>query len=346
MDKLEAYLEQVCRGIAGPRSLRQHIRRELAEHLRDAAAEHEAAGMGKQEALARALEDFGGPEQVRAEFEATHGHRVMTVVVDKALQWKEMTMKAKWIWSTWAHVVLIVAVVAELAFLYGCVIFMVPRFRALQQDGWFDKLNDNNAPAFIRWLTSVVNNVASVCHSGIWLGLLLAVIWGLFEWRVRSENKTLMRLAALGTAAMGLAVTVFFMGAALILPLMVTAGPSSRIAATRVAATHIVQLDESMRALDAAIAAKDWETTQRQVEQVRTNLWTIWSTGLGQPVWDESVLENGSAFDAQFHAAYAALYNAGEASRAHDEARFEAAMQAFRKAYGQMRPAATQTGAR
>ena len=40
MDKLEQYLDQVCRGIAGPRSLRQHVRQELREHLLDAAAAH------------------------------------------------------------------------------------------------------------------------------------------------------------------------------------------------------------------------------------------------------------------------------------------------------------------
>ena len=39
MDQLERYLDQVCRGIGGPRSLRQHIRQELREHLLDAAAE-------------------------------------------------------------------------------------------------------------------------------------------------------------------------------------------------------------------------------------------------------------------------------------------------------------------
>ncbi len=35
MDKLEKYLDQVCRSIGGPRSLRQHVRQELREHLHD-----------------------------------------------------------------------------------------------------------------------------------------------------------------------------------------------------------------------------------------------------------------------------------------------------------------------
>ena len=61
MDKLEQYLDRVCRGIGGPRSLRQHVRQELREHLLDAVAQHRAAGMSEDEAVQRALEEFGKP---------------------------------------------------------------------------------------------------------------------------------------------------------------------------------------------------------------------------------------------------------------------------------------------
>ena len=115
MDKLEQYLDQVCHSIGGPRSLRQHVKQELREHLRDASAEHERAGLSTEEAQARALEDFGGPEQVRSDLEATHGYRVLPVVIDKAMQWKEKTMKAKWLWTSWAYLVLlgVIAVVTS-----------------------------------------------------------------------------------------------------------------------------------------------------------------------------------------------------------------------------------------
>ena len=338
MDKLEAYLEQVCRGIAGPRSLRQHIRRELAEHLRDAAAGHEAAGMSKDEALAKALEDFGGPEQMRAELEDTHGHRLMTVVVDKALQWKEMTMKAKWIWSTWAHVMLALVLAAELAFIFGCVICIYPKFIELARDGWIDTVSLNEAGAFNRWGISVIWNIRWFCFNGLWLTFLVAVIWALFEWRVRSENKTLMRLAAMGTGAVGLAVAAFLTGAALILPLIVQSGPSNRYAANQVAKANIVKLDDSMKALDAAIAAQNWEMTRWRVNQVWSTLHTIWFTGLGQPLWDVPKPEEGSPVDAQFLAAISALREAEDASRVRDSARFDSAMQTFRQAYGRLRP--------
>ena len=59
MDRLEQYLDQVCRCIGGPRSMRRHVRQELREHLLDAVAQHRAAGMSEEEAVAHALEEFG-----------------------------------------------------------------------------------------------------------------------------------------------------------------------------------------------------------------------------------------------------------------------------------------------
>src|SRR5207253_7305197 len=154
MDKLEQYLDQVCRSIGGPRSLRQHIRQELGEHLRDAVAEHRAAGMSEPEAIDRALADFGGPEQVRAELEATHGHRLLPVVIDKAMQWKEKTMRSKWLWTTWAYLAVAGVIVLQVAWITFSVIFLVPKFQKLTHDGVIDtaQLRDANAgwmPTFL-----------------------------------------------------------------------------------------------------------------------------------------------------------------------------------------------------
>ena len=73
---------------------RQHIRQELREHLRDAAAEHKSRRAVGRGSPLRALADFGGPELVRSEFEATYGHRLLPVLIDRAMQWKEKTMRA------------------------------------------------------------------------------------------------------------------------------------------------------------------------------------------------------------------------------------------------------------
>ena len=117
MDPLDRYLDQVCRGIGGPRELRDHVRQELREHLQDAVGRHVAAGLPEPDAVARALDEFGRPDLVRSELEATHGHRVLGVVIDKALQWKEKTMRAKWLWATWAYLGLATVVALEALFI-------------------------------------------------------------------------------------------------------------------------------------------------------------------------------------------------------------------------------------
>ncbi len=215
IEKLERYLDQVCRGIAGPRALRQHVRQELREHLKDAIADHIAAGLSEEQAVDRALEDFGGPEVVRAELEATHGHRVMGVIIDKAMQWQERTVKAKWFWSTWAHLALAIVIVMELAFVCGAMIFIVPRFEWYAQN---DMLGEGWA-GLRPWFNFLCDVCRAVAQNGIWVLIGLAVIGVLFEWRVRSERKPFIRLAAMGTAAVLLTATVALTGLVLIVPL-------------------------------------------------------------------------------------------------------------------------------
>src|SRR5437879_8651685 len=91
--------------------------------------------MSEAEALDRALADFGGPEAVRSELEATHGHRLMAVVIEKAMQWKENTMKAKWLWTSWAHIALAGVIALELLWITCADVFLVPKFQKLLHDG-------------------------------------------------------------------------------------------------------------------------------------------------------------------------------------------------------------------
>ncbi|MGH7137241.1 MAG: permease prefix domain 1-containing protein [Pirellulales bacterium] len=102
MDELEHYLDGVCRRMGGAKALREHVRQELREHLLDAADRYRREGLSESAALARAIDDFGGPDEVRSELEATYGHRLMAVVIDKAREWKQKMVDARWLWSTWA----------------------------------------------------------------------------------------------------------------------------------------------------------------------------------------------------------------------------------------------------
>src|SRR5947209_17350094 len=139
MDRIDQYVEQVCRSIGGPRAMRQHVRQELREHLLDAVAQHRAAGLPEDKAVERALEEFGQPEELRSELEATHGQRVLAVVIDKAMQWKERTMKAKWLWASWAYLALVAVVALEVLFITFTNVFITPRFQRLMLDGIVDQ---------------------------------------------------------------------------------------------------------------------------------------------------------------------------------------------------------------
>src|SRR5207253_3000158 len=264
MDKLEQYLDQVCRSIGGPRSLRQHIRQELGEHLRDAVAEHRAAGMSEPEAIDRALADFGGPEQVRAELEATHGHRLLPVVIDKAMQWKEKTMKAKWLWLTWAHLMLVLVIALEVLTLTFAVMFLVPKLERIMHDGMIVRAVFNERG--MRWIPAFLRNLNQVGEHTTWIILGVALVGILFEWRVRSENKSLSRLSALGTAAMGLMVAVVLTAGALTLSFFLGLPAMDRIAAP-FGIEQMASIDTSVSAIERALPKKDWEAMQENANR-------------------------------------------------------------------------------
>jgi hypothetical protein len=339
MDKLEHYLDQVCRSIGGPKALREHVRQELREHLLDAVAEHKAAGMSEEKALERALEDFGGPDQVRLELEATHGHRLLPVVIDKAMQWKEKTMKAKWLWTSWAYLALVGVIALQVFFITFTVIFIVPKFQRLMHDGIIDSagLDDSGAswmPAFLKGVKVVGGE-----YTLLWI-LVPALAWGLFEWRVRSENKPFMRLSALGTAAVGLMVVVVLTAASLVLSFILAVPAMGRIARPW-AVEQVATIDTSISGLDQALAKKDWAAIQEQAEQASNAMKRLSvrlaATSLAAPRNQTPTVEE---LRADVTAANESLREAQQAIREKDENRLEAAMKKFHEAYGPVQAAA------
>jgi hypothetical protein len=334
MDKVDRYLDQVCRGIAGPRSLRQHIRQELAEHLRDAAGEHQAAGMSEDEALARALEDFGGPEQVRAELEATHGHRLLTVVVDKAMQWKETTMKVRWIWTTWAHVTVLLTLAMGLAFVYGIFIFIFPKFWEMRAEGWLDTVGAEGAEPVIQWSFNTLTGILSIWRWDVWIGIGLLGVWGLFEWRVRSENKTYMRLAGLGTLAVGALAASFLLSIALILPLIIAMTPSLRAdRAYDLGRKQLVAVNTALESLEKTPAENDWNDATRKIISLRRAFRAVGDSGYS--VW--AAPEEVARQKRELVKAHDALHDAQEACLSRSKTILDNNLRSFRDAYGNLR---------
>jgi hypothetical protein len=338
MDRLDHYLDQVCRSIGGPKSLRQHVRQELREHLLDAAAEYRAAGLSEGEAMERAVEDFGGPEEVRSGLEEAHGHRLWPVVIDRAMQWKERTMRAKWLWTTWAHLTLAGVVVLEVLWLTFANVFLVPRFQLLMRVGVID-------PALLQehgltWMASFLGGLSRVGGFATWLLLLAAAAVGLFEWRVRSENKSFIRLSAWGTAAAALMVPAVLTAASLVIPYQLAAPATGKIARP-FAVQQIAGIDTSAAALDQALAKKDWESVQEQAHQAEqaVNRLANAAPALGSLTsrYEPPTLEE---LRGTLRAATEYLEEARRAAREKDAGRVEEAVRKFREAYGPVGQAA------
>jgi hypothetical protein len=350
MDKLEQYLDQVCRSIGGPRALRQHVRQELREHLLDAVAQHKAAGMTEEKALDRALEDFGGPEQVRSELEATHGQRLLPVVIDKAMQWKEKTMKAKWLWASWAYLALVGVIALEVLFITLANIFIVPKFQRLTLDGIIDPaILDQQGTS---WMPTFLEHVRVVGGQyTLWLILVPAVAWGLFEWSVRSENKAFMRLSALGTAAVGLMVVVFLMSASLLVSFCLGAPGTARLVQP-FALDQIAKIDTSVAALEQALPKKDWEAIQEPAERASEAMDNLVKAApaapalaMGNRPMTSSELQTAvDELRAHMKAASECLREARQAVHDKDASRLEAALKKFHEEYAPVQAAAKKTG--
>lgn len=341
MDPLERYLDRVCRSIGGPRPLREHVRQELREHLHDAAARHRAAGLSDEAAVAQALAEFGQPEQVRSELEATHGHRAMAVVIDTALRWKEKTMRAKWLWASGAHLGLALVIALEALFLTFLVMFIVPKFKKLMADGVIDPavLEEQG----VTWMPHFLGNLAAVTGNyTTHLVLGAAVLWGLFEWRVKSENKSLMRLTVMGGVAVKLLAVIVIATGSMVVSFSLAAPPLARMARP-FAAEQVTAVDTATAAVEAAVVKSDWAAAAEQTDRAAAALTRLSGgpavaslTGREPPTTDELRDRTSSAQD-HLRALRQALgdMNTGRATKALAE---------FRTAFAPVREAARREG--
>lgn len=337
MEKLERYLDQVCQSIGGPIEMRQHVRQELREHLLDAVAQHKAAGLSEADAVTKALEEFGNPEDVRTELEATHGKR-MTWIIDKAMQWKERTMKAKWLWMTWAHLGVGLVVAMQVLFITFNVVFIIPKFQKLMADGIIDPavLDDQELAWMVNYLLTL-REVFGKFATFMLVGAIVAV--GLFEWRVKSEHKPFIRLSALGSLAVILMVLIALMAGSLVILFCIGVPAVNRISRP-FALEQVAIVEKSLTALDDAAAKKDWKAMQEPADQTVKALNLL----LAGPVLPSlsARYEAPSANELRGHVKVATthLQAARDAIAAEDQVRLRTALAELRKSFDPVREAA------
>jgi hypothetical protein len=340
MEKLEQYLDRICRHLGGPRSMRQHVRQELREHLLDAVAGHRAAGLAENAAIDKAISEFGQSDEVRTELEAAHGQqRMMAVVIDKALNWKENTMRAKWLWTTWALLASGIVIALEVLFITFMVMFIVPKFQKLMHDGMVDRavLDEQH----FGWIATFLNEVQYVTnHYMTFIMIAAAVLWGLFEWRIKSDHKAFIRLSAFGMIAIGLTSLIIVQAGSMLVAFGLTAPPlgcmAQPFAREQVAAVHT-----AVNALEQARTQKDWDGMSEQARLISEALNRL---SVGPALQSLTTRDRPIDWMRQLLQIYdrdISVVRAGIQTK--NEAELEAALQAFRKSFEPIREAAMQT---
>ncbi len=174
-------------------------------------------------------------------------------------------MRTKWLWTIWAHLALAVVVVLEVAWLAYAALWLVPRFQKLKVDGvidpaFFEDRGPGWAPSFLDGLRDVADR-----YSG-WLLLIIVGVCGLFEWRVRSQNKSLIRLSVWGTAAVGLMVVGGLTAVALVVPYQLSAPVTGQLAGP-FARQRVASINLEIYMLEVELANTNYKSVQEHADR-------------------------------------------------------------------------------
>jgi hypothetical protein len=176
---------------------------------------------------------------------------------------EEASMKMRWLWTTWAYVVVVGVIALKLLSVAFTLTFLFPKLQKIKVDGWLEV--GDYTETRMAWMFSFLGGLQWTWRQLLdWCVLVLLVLaaaWGLFEWRVRSENKPFIRLAALGTVALGLLVVVVLTAYSLAMPLLMGLPPVTPIAKPY-AIQKITSIEESVRVLELAMETNKWDWMQ------------------------------------------------------------------------------------
>jgi len=75
MNRIDAYLNQLCWAMGGPFAEQQAVRDELRAHIEEQVREGQLAGVAEDEAVAVALRDLGHPEALGRRLRGSLGSR-------------------------------------------------------------------------------------------------------------------------------------------------------------------------------------------------------------------------------------------------------------------------------
>jgi hypothetical protein len=178
MNDIDRYLDQACRQVNGPDSLRAHLRKELKEHLEEAIDALVAEGMSRDDATTKAIEDLGDPEIVRDGMQSVYGPGVTSLFVEETVNWNNNR------WHFAAQICLTLTIVLAVLMVYLTLVNVLPTADHLcEQYG-------EERPGFAQATIQVSNVVFPYRYLCL---IAITAAFGFFEWMYKSENKTSIR---------------------------------------------------------------------------------------------------------------------------------------------------------
>ena len=249
MNEIDKYLDEVCRTLGGSRDLRGHVREEIKDHLTDAVDANVAKGLSKEDATRKAIEDFGKPEETRSGLESLYGHSLTAFLVDRAMAWKERNMKSGWKWSFAAVAILVIIMAMDLLLSFGLFVFIFPKLQ------WNFEILGEPFPAIPRAALKGARFLYGPWGLVILIAALMA--WGLFEWRSKSENKAIIRLAWAAFATLMTTAVFAIAACATTMGLAEAAGFNYQKDPRPFALTSVANASKAMARLQTAMQAGD-----------------------------------------------------------------------------------------
>jgi hypothetical protein len=167
-----------------------------------------------------------------------------------------------------------------------------------------------------------------------WLLLLTVSVCGLFEWRVRSENKSFIRLSVWGTAAVGLSVVGILTAVALVVPYQLAAPLTGQLAKAH-ATQQLARIDLAIDNLELELAKKNWKSIQEHANQASQALNRLVAAAPAvRYVAPQQGPRRLEELRAQLKAADEYLAEAQQAAQDKDAERVETAVRRFRELFG------------
>jgi hypothetical protein len=188
-------------------------------------------------------------------------------------------------------------------------------------------------PAFLNGLERVTNEYSTFILLGV------AVLWGLFEWRVTSENKSLMRLSALGTVAAILMVVIILAAGSMAVSFTL-AMPAMGQLSRPYALERVSAIDNTTSALETALAENDWQEMLEQAEQATYALRKLSQGPVPGALARSTEPQSLDELRAKIQAAREDFAQASQSITEKNTEKVKAALEKFRKSFEPVREAA------